>query len=165
MLERALAVCKRLGGCKVEVVNLRVSGYGTAQELLTLRHVAWQYEPDIILLAFFTGNDVQNNYRALEHDPMRPYFVLEGDTIVLDRSYLRSPQYRTRQTWVAQLLYGLINHSRLLQVMNQARNIANNYSAERRRYRNARATDETQSEAGLNDNVFRKPKSHVWNEA
>ena len=46
---------------RVEVLNFGVSGYGTAQELLMLRHYVWQYQPDLVLLAFFPGNDLRNN--------------------------------------------------------------------------------------------------------
>ncbi|HVT18767.1 MAG TPA: hypothetical protein VHQ90_21610 [Thermoanaerobaculia bacterium] len=53
-----------------------MAGYGTAQELLTLRHEVWRYAPDLVLLAFYTGNDVRNNERRLEQDPSRPYFIL-----------------------------------------------------------------------------------------
>ena len=42
---------------KIEVINFGVTEYSTAQELLTLRHNAWNYNPDLIILAFFIGND------------------------------------------------------------------------------------------------------------
>jgi len=51
---------------KVEVINLGVGGYGTAQEYLYLRDEGLRYQPDLVILAFFTGNDVQNNSRALQ---------------------------------------------------------------------------------------------------
>ena len=54
-----------------------MSNYGTAQELLTLRQCVWRYDPDLVLLAFFTGNDVWDNSRALKNDPEVPYFSLE----------------------------------------------------------------------------------------
>src|SRR6266403_352890 len=62
VLERELSSCAALGDRQVEVINFGVSGYGTAQELLTLREHVWKYDPDIILLAFYTGNDFFNNY-------------------------------------------------------------------------------------------------------
>jgi hypothetical protein len=49
-----------------EVVNLGVGGYGTAQELRHLREEGLRYRPEIVVLAFYTGNDIQNNSRALQ---------------------------------------------------------------------------------------------------
>jgi hypothetical protein len=55
LLERDLS---RLG--PTEVLNLGVSGFGTAEELIQLRHVGLAYEPDLVLLAYFP-NDPYNN--------------------------------------------------------------------------------------------------------
>src|SRR6266487_1909597 len=75
-LERELTASHAFGQRRVEVLNFGVSGYGTAQELLTLRHRAWSYSPDIVLLAFFPGNDVRNNSKVLEPEKLRPFFVI-----------------------------------------------------------------------------------------
>lgn len=50
----------------VEVLNLGVGGYGTAQALLALQEEGLGYRPDLVVLAFFAGNDVQNNSWAIE---------------------------------------------------------------------------------------------------
>jgi len=82
VLERELQ--KYLGPTrKVEVINLGVSGFGTDQELLALRHYGIKYQPDLVLLAFLTGNDVRNNYYLLEErangEPVKkPYFLLDS---------------------------------------------------------------------------------------
>ncbi len=59
-LERALA------GRGVEVVNMGVGGYGTAQEFLLLREEGVKFEPDLVVLAFLQTNDVRNNSQELE---------------------------------------------------------------------------------------------------
>jgi lysophospholipase L1-like esterase len=51
---------------QVEVVDGGVSGWGTDQQLLWLREEGYKYDPDLILLAFFPGNDFMNNYMPLE---------------------------------------------------------------------------------------------------
>lgn len=56
----------RLRDCGVEVINLGVGGYGTAQELVTLREEGTLYGADLVLLAFHPGNDLRNNHRRLE---------------------------------------------------------------------------------------------------
>jgi lysophospholipase L1-like esterase len=50
----------------VEVLNLGVGGYGTAQALLILEEEGLRYGPDLVVLAFYAGNDVHNNSRAIE---------------------------------------------------------------------------------------------------
>jgi len=62
----------------VEVVNAGVPGYGTAQELLFYERLAPVVEPDLVVLVFFTGNDLQDNACAV-YNPTRPCFRLEDD--------------------------------------------------------------------------------------
>jgi len=57
---------ERLASRGVEVLNLGVGGYGTAQELLALEEEGLRYRPDLVVLAFYAGNDVQNNSHAIE---------------------------------------------------------------------------------------------------
>jgi len=66
ILTERLASCGFAPGKTIETVNFGVSGYGTAHELLMLQNRVWQYQPDMVLLAFFPGNDVRNNSQALE---------------------------------------------------------------------------------------------------
>jgi len=49
-----------------EVINLGMSGYGTLQERLLLEEIGLAYDPDVVLLAFFNGNDVRDNSWELE---------------------------------------------------------------------------------------------------
>jgi hypothetical protein len=62
----------------VEVMNLGVSSASTASELVTWREVVAAYSPDLVLLAFFTGNDIGDNSPRLTHAP-RVYFDLAAD--------------------------------------------------------------------------------------
>src|SRR5207253_4628700 len=95
ILEHDLAACKSLGGRQVEVMNFGVSGYGTAQELLTYRHWGAAYSPDVTVLAFYPGNDVRNNSKELEPNKLRPFFKLRGGNLVLDDLFLRDSQYQS----------------------------------------------------------------------
>ncbi len=47
-----------------EVINAGVIGYGTSNELLFFKDEGHKYEPDFVLLAFFTGNDVIENVNS-----------------------------------------------------------------------------------------------------
>ncbi len=71
-----------LGNSKrFEVINLGVSGFGTAQEYLTLMYYGLKYHPDFVILAFFIGNDVVNNSLVLETGKDRPFFVLNNGNL------------------------------------------------------------------------------------
>jgi lysophospholipase L1-like esterase len=65
---------------RFEVINLGISGFGTAQEYLTLKHYGLKYQPDFVILAFFIGNDFIDNSLTLSvGDPNpKPYFVLNN---------------------------------------------------------------------------------------
>ncbi len=73
------------GGRRVEVINLSVDTYGTDRELLLYATLGWRFQPDVVLLAFYMGNDVKNNSHLLEghdsggYDHMRPFFTLAQD--------------------------------------------------------------------------------------
>ncbi len=64
-------------GKAFEVINLGVAGYGTDQEYLALRNVGLRYRPDLVVLAFFTGNDFQENVPGLGGIRGKPYFALD----------------------------------------------------------------------------------------
>jgi hypothetical protein len=59
-LEQRLAGCAALGR-RPEVINFGVSAYGNGQALLTYRHHAANYQPDVVVLAIYTANDIFDN--------------------------------------------------------------------------------------------------------
>ena len=160
LLEGKLAACPALAGKQIEVLNFGVSNYGTAQELLTLRARAFDYAPDLVVLAFTPANDVRNNSRALERDELRPYFILQGDTLVADMSFRAAPTFRQKRTRLNNLLYDAINHVRLLQVLNTAKEA---YQL-RRQARTPQARGGG-PEAGIEDQAFMPPPDRDWAEA
>lgn len=162
VMEQELEGCGALSGQKVEVINLGVDGYGTTQELITLHQRAWDYDPDLVLLAFFTGNDISDNSRALDQDPLRPYFIYRRGELVLDASFLESARYRARQTWYAQLGYRVVNTSRVLQLVNEAKNALEKYRIAQRR---DLASDGVIEESSLDNTVYLEPADPVWAEA
>ncbi len=68
-----------------EVLNFGVTGYGTDQDFLAYRYFARAYRPDIVILCFFSRNDVFNDSSELENGfpvrPMvkKPFARLSGD--------------------------------------------------------------------------------------
>jgi hypothetical protein len=81
VMEKKLQQCDALQSRQVEVLNFGVSGYGTGQELLTLRERVWKYSPDIVMLAVTTNNDVIDNSRALKKTDKIPYFVYRDNQL------------------------------------------------------------------------------------
>lgn len=152
-----LAQCEALAGQPVEAINFGVNGYSTAQELITLRQHVWKYSPQLVLLAFFTGNDVSENSFALTPG-FRPYFVIHNGRLVLDRSHLGFVGYFLRRVW-----RNAAYHSRTLQAINAVRR-NRRLSFSKRELDSLRATNGHTSEPGLSTNIYKEPEG-VWHEA
>jgi hypothetical protein len=105
---------------RLEVLNFGVGGYGTAQELLTYKCFARTFRPDIVLLAFYPGNDLKDNVKALSGNYPRPYFVLGQHGLELDDSFRSSPKQQ-RPKLVYDLYYSLTDHSIILSLLDQLR--------------------------------------------
>jgi hypothetical protein len=117
LLERQLQECNVFPGRKVEVINFGVSGYGTAQELLTLRQKVWDYSPDVIVLAFTTYNDIYDNLRALSRTEEVPYFVYRNGELAYDTSFRDSRTYLQRDSKLNRLGRWLHNSLRVVQLV------------------------------------------------
>ena len=158
VLERQLKSCAALKGKDVEVINFGVSGYGTAQELLTYTKWAAQYSPDATILGFYAGNDVRNNSRSLEPNTLRPFFTLRGDNLVIDDGFLHDPAYVSYKSTFdrRQPFFGF----RTFQLMRQIKSIVENWSQA-----HAAEPRGENLEAGSDDNVFFPPPTKVWSDA
>ncbi len=153
VLERELGEAKpreaRFG--KVEVLNFGISGYGTAQELETLRHVALEYDPDLVLVAFLSGNDIRNNSKLLEPVKVRPFYELMGDELVLDTSFRQHPDFLKAQSGSTRFKVSCINSSRILQMLAD--------------FKNRSADHSDQPEQGLNAEIYSEPTDSAWQAA
>lgn len=74
-LERDLEAS--MGKGAVQVSSMGVSGYGTASETLYYERSGRDMNPDLVLLAFYPGNDVRNNSPTLE-PLLRPVYGEDG---------------------------------------------------------------------------------------
>ncbi len=120
--------CPLLKGGQAELLNFGVGGYGTGQALLTWRYQARAFQPALVILAIYPGNDFTDNQPGPRED--RPGFELRADgALIQDNSFREAAAFRFRTSPAGQLLDGLMNHSRLLQVLNEAKN---RFSAMRR---------------------------------
>jgi len=59
-------------GTRWEVINTGVSGWSTDQQYLFLREEGLRYEPDIVLLAFCSANDVKGSLTARLYSLSKP---------------------------------------------------------------------------------------------
>ncbi|MEA5511699.1 SGNH/GDSL hydrolase family protein [Crocosphaera sp. UHCC 0190] len=122
LIENKLPQCQAFKGQKIEVINFGVGDYGTAQELMTLKNNVVKYSPDLVILAVFTGNDIINNSKVLSPpDRFSPFLVKQDGKYVLDTSFKETETYQWRNSWPRRLIFSIVNHSRILQVINEAR--------------------------------------------
>jgi hypothetical protein len=148
-----------LRGTAVEVLNYGQGGYGTTQQLLTLKHQVWKHSPDLVLLAITTGNDISDNSRALKRIDYVPYYVYRGGDLVLDTTFRQARGYQSRALWTRRWL-GVVQHSRLAQLVNRVRHL------QRRGERRVEMAAGAQGgEPGLRDEVHLPPTTPEWQEA
>lgn len=180
VLERRLGGCGALAGRRVEVINFGVSGYGTAQELITLREKVWDYSPDFVLLAFTTNNDITDNSRPLKKTDEIPYFVLREGRLVLDDSFRRTPTFRLRSSFWNRTGRWIRDHLRVIQLVHQAHGAIKSALARRRAQAAApepaaaaqqpgaggqEVNAAVLAEAGADNLVYREPSDDVWLDA
>ncbi|MGH8012884.1 MAG: hypothetical protein ACREQ4_10330 [Candidatus Binataceae bacterium] len=144
---------------KVEVLDFGCDGYGTAQELITLRRKVWKYSPDIVVLAVFTGNDIRNNSVVLEGDKCRPFYVYRDGKLQLGGPFDDSWRFR-----MGCFMRFESRHSQLLNRLGDARSYI------RTRVRGYFARHKVRkkpagAEVGLNNLIYRPPATSVWVDA
>lgn len=89
-----------------EILNLGVSGYGTDQEYLLYRERGALLQVDQVVLALTPYNDIANNLAPRQYGYDKPFFTLEGGTLVLHADHIRDRAGRNVRT-------ALLRHSRL----------------------------------------------------
>jgi hypothetical protein len=182
VMERGLQACPSLKGRQVEVINFGVSGYGTAQELITLRERVWAYSPDVVLLAVTTNNDVFDNSRALKHADEIPYFTLRDGRLAEDDSFRDLPSFRVRGSALNRAGSWLRDRLRFVQAIHLAHvALKSRFDAWRDRRRAAQQPQQNASapnaqqgrqqdgaptdEPGAVNFVYREPADDAWRDA
>ena len=164
IMAKKLQGCDSLRGRQIEVINFGVSGFGTTQELLTLQHKVWKYSPDVVLLAFTTGNDISDNSRILKQIDYHPYQMYQGDKLVLD-------DHLTRENWLAKqhgpwkkMHLGALLNLRVFQVIFHAKDMFWKWWLFKDP---GRLTDPSMEghEWGIYDQVYQEPTTKDWQEA
>jgi hypothetical protein len=152
VIKQQLGNCPELKGKRIETMNFGVDGYGTAQELFTLRRKVWQYSPDIVVLAIFLGNDIRNNSVALEGDQCRPFYTYRDGELTLTGPFEHSRSFRM---WcMTRFDY---RDGRLLGLLTNAWNIVRNPPHA--------PTPEHPQERAINYNIYKPPADTAWKSA
>ena len=164
IMGQELQKCDRLRGRKVEVINFGVSGFGTTQELLMLRHKVWKYSPDVVLLAFTTGNDVSDNARILKKIDYDPYYIYQGNKLVLDDRQARENWEAKQHSLWKKLDLDAFLTLRFFQVMNHAKDLFWQWWLPQAAGQGPYASLEGH-EPGMSDQIYQKPTTKDWQEA
>ena len=133
-------------------MNFGCDSYGTAQELMTLRHRVWQFSPDVVVLAICTGNDIRNDSIELEGDKCQPFFTYRDGELIASGAFEESAWFRfqCRMRFESQ-------HSAILNMLGDVR------SAMRARWRRRHASPQQfkagGSELGLDDWTYKPPRT------
>lgn len=155
VMQRKLGECLRPGA--VQVLDFGVDGYGTTQELVTLERRVWQFDPDAIVLAFFSGNDFRNNSVALEGDQCRPFFVVRDGNIALGGPFDDSAWFRFQC-----MMRFESRRSRVIALLSKARVAIR----DRLRARNAQAHPGLPGrEQGISEAIYHEPNDPAWRDA
>ena len=177
LLEKKLQDCDAFPGKRVEVINFGVSGYGTAQELLTLQQKVWNYSPDIVVLAFTTYNDIYDNSRALSKTEEVPYFFYRNGELVYDSSFRDSRGYQQRDSRLNKLGRWFHDHLRFVQLLHSIQFTAKLRLTDWRNRRRAQApaqpqtnptarwTPLTEADIGIDNMIYLEPQHDNWREA
>jgi hypothetical protein len=178
VMQRNLQDCNAVAGKQIEVINFGVSGYGSAQELLTLREKVWKYSPDLVLLAITTNNDITDNSRELKRTDDVPYFVYKNDQLVLDDSFKASRDYQFATSRMGRVGSWLRVNSRLVQAVTQAHHGFKILLASWRAKRSDKQLVQSSGpspeksdvfahsqELGTDNLIYLEPNNAVWNDA
>jgi hypothetical protein len=162
LLEKQLQACTFQPGKQIDVINLGTSGFGTGQELRALQTRGLAYSPDLVVLAFFAGNDVRNNSRELETEKIKPFYVLD-DTggLRLDDSFATSAEFQRRNSRLRNFGKEASKYLRTLQLVYYVKDVLDARAAGEK----GPGDRQEAIEPGLDDQVFSAPQNQQWRSA
>jgi len=103
---------------RFEVLSMGQAGFGTADAYMRYLNFGKKYSPDLVILAFLTGNDVRNNSKILNREELGFYFVFDKNgNLVLDRSMFEN--YENSMTFSRQLFQSIKQHSYLASLISE----------------------------------------------
>ena len=171
LLQQKLEACNAFPGKHVEIINFGVSGYGTAEELITLEHQAREYSPDIVMLLVTTNNDITDNRRELKLANEFPYYVYRDGALVVDNSFRDTSSFRWRMRTDG-FTEAIRDHLRTVQLIYYVHLTTKIALAERRNRQSATAAPAAAAPAApakpylsIDNMIYLEPRDDTWREA
>lgn len=116
LLEKTLNA--HASSARFEVLALGQSGFGTAEEYVRYLNFGVAFNPDLVVLAFLTGNDFRNNSKFLNHENVGFYYAFDQNhNLVLDRSLVHA--YENNLSFPKRLFEELKTKSHLLSLISE----------------------------------------------
>jgi len=173
LLQQRLESCSQFEGKHVELINFGVSGFGSGQELITLQQKVWDYSPDIVMLLVTTNNDISDNMRSLKNTNEIPYFIRQGDQLVVDNSFRDSAAFRWHSSGLNRAGVWFRDNLRTIQLIYEIHLLIRTKLDERRARQQAPPqipgpSDEKRQaapEITVENMIYREPRDPTWNEA
>jgi hypothetical protein len=103
---------------RFEVLALGQMGFGTAEEYVRYLNFGVAYDPDLVVVAFFTGNDFRNNSKLLNREHVGFYFTFDQrHDLVLDQSLVDA--YENNLSYPKRLFQELKTKSHVLSLISE----------------------------------------------
>jgi hypothetical protein len=136
----------------ITVINGGRSGMGTAEAYLWYKTEGVKYEPELVLLAFYMGNDFCDNSKALTGEgTFKPFITFDADSFTIDTTFKNS-----RAFILQSFMQPLFNRSVLAtETARRVRMIKTNFA-------NGAEQD---NKCSPDLNVFNKSPDNVWDSA
>jgi len=153
---------------RFEVLSLGQSGFGTADEYLRYLDFGIAYKPDLVVLAFLTGNDFRNNSKLLNHENTGFYFRFDHNhDLILDRSLMDA--YENSLTFPKRLFQDLKVFSNVVNLISERAFLLNRQIVEARMEKAYRDKKSVRKDKGLDLfsdlNIYRADLPPPWKEA
>ncbi|MBI5675295.1 MAG: SGNH/GDSL hydrolase family protein [Nitrospirae bacterium] len=98
---------------KVELMNFGQSGFTQTDELITLKNKVIQFSPDMVILLFVPGNDIDDISKETASSSFRSFYNFDSNgQLILDTSFNKTRSYKIRS-----LLSPLKQHSALVSLI------------------------------------------------
>ena len=159
LMQKKLKNCESINK-NVEVINFGVTEYGTGQQFLILKNKVWKYDPDLVLLTFYSGNDIHDNSKKFSRKKYRPFFSLVDNELVIDNSFRASKPYLMLSSFYGKFFLKLSDYSRMAQLFREI--YVKNYFKKQQKIKENKIIEKEKLKDDLyTDEVF-NPRSKEW---
>ena len=95
------------------------SGYTQTEEYIILTNESLNFNPNMVILFFFPGNDISDINKKTAPDTMRPFFILsENEELILDNSFIKTKEYQFKK-----YINIFKNHSAIISLLSERYNL------------------------------------------